>query len=165
MLYLRPMDETEYQQFLDYAITNYAEEKIQAGNYASADAMELSTREYQELLPNGVNTKDSILYMIVENTQNVSVGFVWLMIQQTGRLRYLTLVNILIYEAFRRQGHGTQTLQLIEGKAHALGLERITLHAFGHNREAISLYERVGYKITNVHMAKDVTIQKPHMAY
>jgi RimJ/RimL family protein N-acetyltransferase len=161
MLYLRPMDETEYQQFLDYAITNYAEEKVQAGNYAPADAIEYSTIEYQEQLPDGVKTKDNFLLMIVEKELGKPVGFVWLMIQQTGHLRSLTLVNILIYEAFRSRGYGTQTLQLVEEKALTLGLERITLHAFGHNRGAISLYERLGYKITNVHMAKDLERATP----
>lgn len=156
MLYLRPMDETEYQQFLDYAIANYAEEKVRAGNYVPADAMELSAQEYQELLPDGEKTKDNFLLMIVEQVLDHPVGFVWLMIQQTGSLRHLTLVNILIYEEFRNRGYGTQTLELIEEKASALGLEKITLHAFGHNQRARSLYERLGYRTTNVHMAKDL---------
>ncbi len=156
MLYLRPMDEIEYQQFLDYAITNYAEEKVQAGNYAPTDTMALSTQEYQELLPDGVKTKDNFLLMIAEQALDQPVGFAWLTIQQTGSLRYLTLVNILIYEAFRSQGYGTQALQLIEEKGRVLGLERIILHAFGHNQRARSLYERLGYRTTNVHMAKDL---------
>ena len=156
MLCLRPMNEIEYQQFLDYAITNYAEEKVRAGNYAPIDAMELSTQEYQELLPDGVKTKDNFLLMIVEQVLGSPVGFVWLMIQQAGSLRYLTLVNILIYEEFRCRGYGTQALDLIEEKGRALGLERITLHAFGHNQRARDLYERLGYRTTNVHMAKDL---------
>jgi RimJ/RimL family protein N-acetyltransferase len=156
MLSLRPMDETEYQRFLDYAIPNYAAEKVQAGNYAPVDAMELSTQEYQELLPDGVKTRDNFLLMIVENVLDHPVGFVWLMIQQTGSLRYLTLVNILIYEAFRGQGYGTQALRLIEEKGRALGLQMVTLHAFGHNQGARSLYERLGYRTANVYMAKDL---------
>jgi len=156
MLCLRPMSETEYQQFLAYAIANYAEEKVHANNYAPADAMELSTQEYQELLPDGVDTKDTFLLMIVDQALRHPVGFLWLMLQQKGILRYLTLVNILIYEEFRGQGYGTQALQLVEEKAHSLGQEMITLHAFGHNQRAISLYQRLGYRTTNVHMAKSL---------
>lgn len=67
MLYLRSMNETEHQQFLDYVISNYAEEKVLVGNYAPVDAMELATIEYQELLPDGVKTKENFLFIIVDN--------------------------------------------------------------------------------------------------
>jgi RimJ/RimL family protein N-acetyltransferase len=103
-----------------------------------------------------VKTKDNFLLMIVEQVLGYPIGFVWLMIQQTASLRSLTLVNILIYDAFRSQGYGTQALQLVEEKGRALGLESITLHAFGHNQRARSLYERLGYRTTNVQMAKDL---------
>ncbi len=157
MLYFKPMDEMEYQRFLDYAITDYAEEKVTAGNYVSADAMKLSAQEYQELLPNGLDTKDHFLFMIVDEAIGEAIGFIWLMVEQTGMQRSMTIVNVLIYEAFRGRGYGTQALYLVEEKVAALGMDRVTLHAFGHNTRARSLYERLGYVTTNVHMAKKIS--------
>lgn len=156
MLYLKPMNETEYRRFLDYAIADYAEEKVRAGNYAPVDAMVLSTQEYQELLPDGVDTKDNFLLMLVDEAISKTVGFIWLMLQQTGTLHTVVIVNILVYEEFRGQGYGTRVLHLVEEKARSLGIGRITLHAFGHNTRARSLYERLGYTTTNVHMAKNL---------
>lgn len=156
MVSLRLMDENDYQRFLDYAIANYAEEKIKAGNYAVEDAIQLSAREYQQLLPEGVDTPDNYLLSII-NEYNQKVGFVWLALQQTGVLRTLTVVNILVYEQFRRRGYATQALCQAEEKARELGIERVTLQVFGHNTLARSLYEKIGYCATNIYMAHDLS--------
>jgi ribosomal protein S18 acetylase RimI-like enzyme len=150
------MNENDYQRFLDYAIANYAEEKTRAGNYAVEDAMQLSAREYQQLLPDGVDTHDNYLLSII-NEHNQKAGFIWLALQQTGVLRTLTVVNILVYEQFRRRGYATQALRLAEEKARALGIERVTLQVFGHNTLAQSLYEKMGYRATNIYMAHDLS--------
>jgi ribosomal protein S18 acetylase RimI-like enzyme len=154
MVRLQPMNAQDYQQFLDYAIANYAEEKVRAGNYSEEDAFLLAEREYQELLPQGKDTEGNYLLSILDDQLGKKVGFVWLALQQTGVLRYLTVVNILIYAEFRRQGYASRTFQQIEEMARALGLKRVTLQVFGHNAEARALYTRLGYDETNVYMAK-----------
>lgn len=157
MLYLKPMDPGEYAPFLDYAITNYAEEKVRAGNYSPDDALRLSTEEYATLLPAGLDTLNSYLFMLVKTENKQKAGFIWLLLEQTGSLRYATVVNVLIYEQFRRQGYGRLAFALIEEYVRSLGLQKITLHVFGHNQAARSLYEQIGYTVTNVHMSKDLT--------
>jgi RimJ/RimL family protein N-acetyltransferase len=155
-LRLQPMNALEYQQFLDYAIPNYAEEKTKAGNFSPEDAMSLSAQEYQELLPLGPDTRDNYLLSIYDEGLGKKVGFVWLTIQQMGVLRTLTVVNILIYAEFRRRGYASKAFHLIEEMAYELDLTRVTLHVFGHNDAARALYQKLGYRETNVNMAKDM---------
>jgi len=57
------------------------------------------------------------------------------------------LSNVSIYPEFRSFGIGTRLLSAIEEEARSVGKKRIVLHAETHNKRAISLYERLGYKI------------------
>jgi hypothetical protein len=44
----------------------------------------------------------------------------------------------------------------MEAEVKAMGLDRISLHVFGHNPGARRLYEKLGYETTNVYMAKQL---------
>ncbi|MDD5173881.1 MAG: GNAT family N-acetyltransferase [Candidatus Omnitrophota bacterium] len=55
--------------------------------------------------------------------------------------------NVAVYPEFRSFGIGTKLLAAIEEEAKSIGKKRIVLHAETHNKRAISLYERLGYKI------------------
>jgi ribosomal protein S18 acetylase RimI-like enzyme len=44
----------------------------------------------------------------------------------------------------------------IEEKARELGLKSIELHVFAHNAVAMSLYERIGYKVKSQNMTKEI---------
>ena len=57
------------------------------------------------------------------------------------------LSNVAIYPEFRSFGVGTKLLSAIEDEVKSIGKKRIVLHAEIHNTRAISLYERLGYKI------------------
>ncbi len=57
------------------------------------------------------------------------------------------LSNVSVYPEFRSFGIGTKLLEAAEEEAKSIGKKRIVLHAETHNRRAISLYERLGYKI------------------
>ncbi len=57
------------------------------------------------------------------------------------------LSNVSIYPEFRSAGVGTKLLAAVEEEVKSVGKKRIVLHAETHNARAISLYERLGYKI------------------
>jgi ribosomal protein S18 acetylase RimI-like enzyme len=46
----------------------------------------------------------------------------------------------------------------LEARVISMGLDVISLHVFGHNRAARSLYEKLGYETTNVYMSKKLSI-------
>lgn len=57
------------------------------------------------------------------------------------------LSNVSVYPEFRSFGIGTKLLEAVEEEVKSIGKKRIVLHAETHNTRAISLYERLGYKI------------------
>jgi Acetyltransferases len=57
------------------------------------------------------------------------------------------LSNVSVYPEFRSFGIGTKLLATIEEEVRSIGKKRIVLHAETRNTRAVSLYERLGYKI------------------
>jgi ribosomal protein S18 acetylase RimI-like enzyme len=51
---------------------------------------------------------------------------------------------------------GTQTMEKLEEKAKELKCNKISFHVFAHNNPAIFLYKKMGYKITNLMMSKEI---------
>lgn len=47
-------------------------------------------------------------------------------------------------------------MRLLEEHVKSMGINKITLHVFGHNQPAIALYEKMGYKTFSMHMAKEI---------
>jgi hypothetical protein len=50
---LEPMDEPTYAAWLETTIREYAQEKVEAGNWLASEAQERSERGFAELLPDG----------------------------------------------------------------------------------------------------------------
>lgn len=55
--------------------------------------------------------------------------------------------NVSVYPEFRSCGIGTKLLEAAEKETKLIGKKRVVLHAETQNIRAISLYERLGYKI------------------
>jgi ribosomal protein S18 acetylase RimI-like enzyme len=84
------------------------------------------------------------------------VGTVWFALRDSGVGRSVWIYDIIIHEDFRREGYASRTLDLVEKRARDLGAKRVELHVFGHNRGAQALYQKVGYNITSITMAKPI---------
>ncbi|MBA3616939.1 MAG: GNAT family N-acetyltransferase [Rubrobacteraceae bacterium] len=67
---------------------------------------------------------------------------------------------MVINETFRRKGYASRALDLVEHKAGELGARSVELHVFGHNHGAQALYEKVGYTVTNITMAKPILSER-----
>lgn len=157
MIRLVPMKETEYQAFLDLAIREYAEDRVRAGNWQAQGALERSAQDFQKFLPAGVATKDNYLYDIVDEALGTTVGVIWLARIMQGAHPIVFIYDFRIEEPFRRKGYGEQAMRAAEEHTKALGSDTIALHVFGHNHAARALYEKTGYEITNINMAKKLT--------
>nr|WP_242688867.1 GNAT family N-acetyltransferase [Bacillus sp. Cs-700] len=81
------------------------------------------------------------------------IGMVWLehKLNDKGFIR-----DIRILDRYQGQGYGQSTMQAIEIVGKELGVEKIGLHVFGHNKVARGLYEKLGYQTTNVMMIKEI---------
>ena len=149
---LRPMTETEYTVYREYAVGEYAKDKIAAGNWKAEEGLALADKEFAQLLPDGVATANNFLYIIEDSSSEQRVGILWFAVNQSDSF----LCEFEIDEAFRRQGYATQALAELEIVAREKGVEKIGLHVFGHNHGARALYQKMGYIETNVNMAKQL---------
>ncbi len=156
MVRLVPMSNSEYEAYLAFAVRDYADEKVAAGNWQPAEALERSAQEYQKLLPQGVATPDNYWFKIEDQTLATTVGMIWLARISFGTHPVAFIYDFRVDERFRRRGYGQQALRAAEEQVKALGFDRIALHVFGHNHAARALYEKMGYEITNISMSKNL---------
>ena len=158
MLRLVPMTETEFLGYSKNSIEHYAQEHVKAGNWHPSDAVLKAQKEFQELLPEGVSSKNQYIFTIEDDQADLKIGMIWFAVRDNGLHRSAFIYDFIIDEQYRKQGYGMQTLIALEIKARVLGIDTISLHVFGHNHAAIALYQKAGYEITNLHMAKKLGI-------
>jgi ribosomal protein S18 acetylase RimI-like enzyme len=152
------MNEAEYQAYFDLSVREYAADKVQAGNWQPAEALERSEQELQHYLPQGVATRDNYLFTIEDAALDKKVGMIWLARIMQGAKPVMFIYDLRIDDTYRHQGYGEQALRAAEEQTRARGLDTIALHVFGHNQAARKLYEKLGYEITNINMAKKLTL-------
>jgi RimJ/RimL family protein N-acetyltransferase len=155
MVKLAPLSEEDYQSWHDWALEDYASDIVRSG-MPKEQAEEKSRSDFEQGLPNGLNSENQYLYSVQDEQTGEKVGVIWLAIQQRSERKVAFLYDIVIWEPFRGKGYGTAALQATEDRARELGAVRIGLHVFGHNEGARKLYKRLGYVETNVNMSRDL---------
>ena len=152
MIELRPMTKDDYERWLPGNIAEYAAEHVKTGRWTAAEAPRKAREEFDRIAPQGMATPDHVFYSIVRTSDGTPVGMLWIHAQRPQQRAYV--FNIEIFAPFRRKGHATQALRLLETEARDMGLTSIGLHVFGHNIAAVGLYGKLGYAPTNINMAK-----------
>jgi ribosomal protein S18 acetylase RimI-like enzyme len=154
---LSPMSEAEFAAFCERAIPEYAAEKVLAGSWVYEEALQRSHDAYNELLPQGLATPNHFLMTIREVSTQENIGVLWLADDSVNFAKSGFVYELYVEEDWRCQGAGKQAMLTLETKARELGIETLRLHVFGQNRVARSLYEKLGYEITDINMAKVLT--------
>lgn len=90
----------------------------------------------------------------MKSSADVVVGYLWFSIRGAQENRKAFICDVIVEEAQRGRGFGRKAMLLAEQEVKSLGLNEIGLHVFGVNAPAIALYESLGYKTTNLVMAK-----------
>ena len=152
MIRLVPMDADEFGPYLDRLIRSYADEHIKAGRWSREDGLAEARKEVEKLLPAGRESRNQFFLSIVSGAEEQHVGAVWLAIEPRGGFVY----DLLVFERYRRQGFAREAMLLLERIARDKGARKISLHVFGHNQAARSLYARLGYVETDVVMSKEL---------
>lgn len=152
---LRAISDDEYASWLELAIAGYAEDKVTSGQWPAESALQLSRKEYAELLPAGRDTERNYIYSILDSGGEV-VGTLWFVAKERADRKIAYIYEVHVLPDHRRQGHAFRALQALEHEAAKLGLTGIALHVFGHNHEAQALYTKLGYVPTNINMYKPV---------
>jgi ribosomal protein S18 acetylase RimI-like enzyme len=152
---LQPMGREQYVEFIAEAIAGYAADKVASGQWSPVDADDRSRQEFHALLPDGLATPDNYLYSIVDEDAAV-VGLLWFSVQERAGQHIAYVYDVSIGPQYRRQGHASRAFKALESEVTRLGLSGIALHVFGHNTGALALYERLGFRATNISMFKAV---------
>ncbi|HET7143864.1 MAG TPA: GNAT family N-acetyltransferase [Anaerolineales bacterium] len=148
---LVPMTQAKYDAFLERSIPEYAADHVRAGNWVESESVEKSRKEFEALLPQGLNSEDNHLYTLFDG--DVAIGMTWMKIRSHPSKSGF-IYDVFIEERFRGKGYGKSLMLLLEEKAREMGLKSLELHVFGSNHVARNLYEAIGYEITNVLMRK-----------
>ena len=150
------LDDAPYREYRDHLVRDYAADKVRAGAWSESKAQIRAAKDVDGLLPEGPATQGHFLYSVREDAADAEVGTVWFALRDSGVGRYVWIYDIIINESFRRRGYASRTLELVEARAKELGAKSVELHVFGHNQGAQALYEKVGYSVTSITMAKQV---------
>ncbi|ETT86427.1 GNAT family N-acetyltransferase [Viridibacillus sp. FSL R5-0477] len=154
MITLKPMNQEEFNQYLFFAIEDFAKDKVTSGNWSEDEAIDLSKKEFSRLLPKDEKSEHNHLFSIFHNQQ--LVGMIWIAQTSTTNLNEGFIYDFIIYEQHQGRGYGKQAMKETEIIAKKLGINKIGLHVFGHNKIARGLYEKLGYEITNISMSKSI---------
>lgn len=154
MISLVPMNAADFAAYLEKTIPIYAREKVEAGNWTEAEALERSRKEYEHFLPEGLRTVGHFLFMLISETGE-KVGWLWYALNEK-KPDLAFIYDFEIYDQFRRRGYATSALAALEEHARPRGVKKLELHVFGFNTAARALYQKCGYAVTNVMMAKSI---------
>jgi ribosomal protein S18 acetylase RimI-like enzyme len=151
---LQPMSPDHYAVYFEQLVVDYADDKVRAGNWPADSALERSRDEITKLLPNGPSTPNHALFYLTVPDQEAPVGILWLSTVGDAGLRQAFIYDLWIRPDLRGGGLGKQAMTEAEAWARSHGLDRLSLHVFGHNTLALELYKKLGYVMTNVNMTK-----------
>lgn len=152
---LRPMTRYEYAEWVKATIPGYAADKVASGQWSEEESLQLSTKEYEELLPQGLTTPDNFFYTI-EDSDAKPVGVLWFAVKTMFNARVAYVYDVEVHPQQRRKGNAYRAFCALEQEARRLGLSGIALHVFGHNVDAQALYAKLGFRPTNISLFKPV---------
>lgn len=151
MLILTKITNSEYISWSKITKETYKVEIMKNG-YTEVEAQTKTDDDFKRLLPDGLSTLDHFIFSIKLN--EVLIGTLWFAIRGATNNRKAFIYDIFIDDKFRGQGYGKKTMELLEIEVQKMGLNHIGLHVFGHNHVARSLYQKMGYEITNLNLEK-----------
>jgi ribosomal protein S18 acetylase RimI-like enzyme len=151
VLNLEPIQQEDFERFLEQEIRCYAEDHVRNGNWSPDGALERSRREFERHLPEGIHSRDQHLYSIIANPGR-KIGVLWVQVKD----RQAFIFDFVIDEAYRGKGYGKQALSAMEEKLQSMNAESVELHVFGDNFAAQELYKKAGFQITDIHMRKSL---------
>ena len=146
----------EFGPYLELLSVEYANDHVRDGQWTAAEAPRKAREQIDRILPRGLDSPDQYFRSIVADPTGKVVGRIWYAVRRDEGPPHLFIFDLLVFESERGHGYGEAALRALEPIARELGVGRIGLHVFGHNASAIRLYERIGYRATNLLMSKTV---------
>ena len=156
---LVPMSEETFRRFVAEEIEEYAQSNVKSGRWGPEVALDTAKREFNRLLPQGRSTPDHHVLQIVAPNSAEVVGWLWWAVTERSAIREAFILDIKIFEEFRRRGYARLALQEMERLVRKAGLSRISLHVFAYNQPAQALYAALGFVVTGLNMQKVLNVE------
>lgn len=145
----------ELGAWLPRQLTAYADLIAASGAMSAQDARDKAERDFARGFSDRFGTAAQLLFRVV--TANAAVGWLWLSVPGPGPDPLMAWVyDIEIEGPFRGRGYGRAALRLAEEEARSRGMTSLGLSVQGHNTAARSLYDSLGYQVTELQMKKPV---------
>jgi len=148
MITLETMQQEDFDRVIENEINQYAADHVRNGNWPEDGSLERSRREFESLLPQGVQTSNQYLWSLMDKAKKI--GFLWVQVKDSKAFIY----DFLIDEEFRGKGYGKQALAAMDEMLKSMDVKSVGLHVFGDNITAQELYKKMGFEITGIHMQK-----------
>jgi len=62
------MNQSEFEDYLDFSVQDYAQEHVRAGNWSADQALQMAEESFRKLLPDGLSTSNQYLWVIEDET-------------------------------------------------------------------------------------------------
>lgn len=151
---LIPMTQDDFAHYTSKSIQAYAEEKVEAGTWTREEAPEKAEKEFEKLLPEGLDSDHQFLHAITKVENEEKVGWLWYRFDPSHLQKEAFIFDFLIFDELQGQGYGKAALKALDDHALASGIEKLSLHVFAHNKRAINLYEKLDYEPKDLIMSK-----------
>ena len=142
---LREMSKDEFKIFFENSIFDYANDLVKSSNITMDEARIQAQGEFEEMLPNGLETKDNIFRIIVDVAEQKAVGIIWYLFETTDDVKQIFLSDFIIKEEERRKGYASAALIEMERDAQKNDCAESIIYVWKHNLPGINLYTKCGY--------------------
>jgi ribosomal protein S18 acetylase RimI-like enzyme len=151
---LDPMTQGEFDEYLSTAVDEYVRTTARAVSRPVEDVEERARKDFEELLPRGLESANQHLFTARLATAGAPVGMVWIGMTERPSGWSAYIYDISVRADSRGQGIGRKLLEAVEAKSLELGASRIGLNVWGYNTVARSLYESSGFQLGGIGMYK-----------
>lgn len=151
---LRPMTEDEFPAWREVQVRSYADDLVRSGRASRELSMQRAEDAFARVMPAGLASKDTGLWVGMDPVTGEAVGFVWLGTNDNPAEAWV--YGVEVDEDKRGRGYGRALMVAFEDEARAQGFTRAGLNVFADNVVARSLYESLGYQETSRQMSKDL---------
>lgn len=99
---LRPMTTAEFDDWVPGAIEEYANDHIRAGSMPADSALDMARKQFAELLPDGVDTREH--HLLMADVDGDTVGMLWLHIREGAETSAAFVYDVIVEEPQRGVG-------------------------------------------------------------
>jgi ribosomal protein S18 acetylase RimI-like enzyme len=150
---LQPMLPGDIGPWLKQSKADHVADRIDIGEDPET-ARRITDAMSDVLFPGGKPAAGQFVFVVNEDA--IPVGSLWIGVGDDGPPDVWCVWAIEIEVAARGHGLGRQTLRLAEEFARQGGATKLDLNVFGNNTVARGLYESAGYRISTIHMSKEL---------